>query len=50
MNAQVELPAARELCPTTTRALLAKGALLVDVRERAEIERLAFDVTAADAR
>ena len=44
MNARVELPAAREVCPTTTRRLLAEGALLVDVRERSEIERLAFDV------
>lgn len=44
MNARVELPAAREVCPTTTRRLLAEGALLVDVRERHEIERLAFDV------
>ena len=44
MNARVELPAAREVCPTTTRRLLTEGALLVDVRERPEIERLAFDV------
>ena len=44
MNARVELPAAREVCPTTTRRLVAEGALLVDVRERSEIERLAFDV------
>ena len=44
MNARVELPAAHEVCPTTTRRLLAEGALLVDVRERSEIERLAFDV------
>jgi rhodanese-related sulfurtransferase len=44
MNARVELPAAREVCPTTTRRLLAEGALLVDVRERSEIDRLAFDV------
>jgi rhodanese-related sulfurtransferase len=44
MNARVELPAAREVCPTTTRRLLAEGALLVDVRERSEIERLTFDV------
>lgn len=47
MNARVELPAAREVCPTTTRRLLAEGALLVDVRERHEIERLAFDVPGA---
>ena len=44
MNARVELPAAREVCPTTTRRLLAEGALLVDLRERSEIERLALDV------
>lgn len=44
MNDRVELPAAREVCPTTTRRLIGEGALLVDVRERAEIERLAFDV------
>lgn len=44
MNARVELPAAREVCPTTTRRLLAEGALLVDVRERSEIDLLAFDV------
>jgi len=44
MNARVALPAAREVCPTTMRRLLAEGALLIDVRERSEIERLAFDV------
>jgi rhodanese-related sulfurtransferase len=44
MNARVELPPARMVCPTTTRRLLAEGACLVDVREHAEIERLAFDV------
>lgn len=46
MNARVDLPAAREVCPTTTRRLLAEGALLVDVRERAEVVRIAFDVPA----
>ena len=46
MNARVDLPAAREVCPTTTRRLLAEGALLVDVRERAEVARMAFDVPA----
>ena len=46
MNARVDLPAAREVCPTTTRRLLAEGALLVDVRERAEVVRMAFDVLA----
>lgn len=43
MNARIELPAALEVCPTTARRLLAEGALLVDVRERAEVNRLAFD-------
>lgn len=46
MNDRVELPQAREVCPTTTRRLVAEGALLVDVRERAEVARLAFDVPA----
>ncbi|WP_341889743.1 rhodanese-like domain-containing protein [Variovorax sp. YR752] len=46
MNARVDLPAAREVCPTATRRLLAEGALLVDVRERAEVARMAFDVPA----
>jgi rhodanese-related sulfurtransferase len=44
MNAPVDLPQAREVCPTTTRRLLGEGTLLVDVRERAEVARLAFDV------
>jgi rhodanese-related sulfurtransferase len=44
MNARVDLPQAREVCPTTTRRLIGEGALLVDVRERAEVARLAFDV------
>jgi rhodanese-related sulfurtransferase len=43
MNARVELPAAREVCPTTTRRLLGEGALLVDVRELGEVAQLAFD-------
>ncbi len=43
MNARVELAPAREVCPTTTRRLIAEGALLVDVRERVEVERVAFD-------
>jgi rhodanese-related sulfurtransferase len=46
MHARVDLPAAREVCPTTTRRLLAEGALLVDVREHAEVARMAFDVPA----
>lgn len=39
-----ELPQASEACPTTTRRLIGEGALIVDVRERSEIEALAFDV------
>ena len=44
MNARIELPPAREVCPTTTRRLLDEGALLVDVRELAEVAQTAFDV------
>ena len=44
MNARFELPPAREVCPTTTRRLLAEGALLVDVRELSEVAQVAFDV------
>jgi rhodanese-related sulfurtransferase len=44
MNARVELPSAREVCPTTTRRLIGEGALLVDVRELAEVAQVAFDV------
>lgn len=44
MNARVELPPAREVCPTTTRRLMGEGALLVDVREPPEVAALAFDV------
>jgi rhodanese-related sulfurtransferase len=44
MNARVDLPQAREVCPTTTRRLIGEGALLVDVRERAEVAQVAFDV------
>lgn len=47
MNDRVELPQAREVCPTATRRLLAEGALLVDVRERTEVALLAFDVPGA---
>lgn len=35
-----------EICPTTTQAWVKKGALLVDVRERDEVEQLAYDVPA----
>jgi len=44
MNARVDLPAAREVCPTTTRRLIGEGALLVDVRELDEVAQVAFDV------
>jgi rhodanese-related sulfurtransferase len=44
MNDRVDLPQAREVCPTTTRRLLSEGALLVDVREFAEVAQVAFDV------
>ena len=44
MNARVELPPAREVCPTTTRRLLGEGAVLVDVRELSEVAQTAFDV------
>jgi rhodanese-related sulfurtransferase len=44
MNARVDLPAAREVCLTTTRRLVAEGAVLVDVRELAEVAQAAFDV------
>lgn len=47
MNARVDLPPAREVCPTTTRRKIAEGALLVDVRERAEVAQVAFDVPQA---
>jgi len=35
-----------EICPTTTQSWVKKGALLVDVRERDEVEQLAYDVPA----
>jgi rhodanese-related sulfurtransferase len=38
------LPVAQEICPTTAMTRLASGALLVDVREPAEVAELAFDV------
>jgi rhodanese-related sulfurtransferase len=44
MNDRVDLPQAREVCPTTTRRLIGEGALLVDVRERAEVAQVACDV------
>ncbi|TAK37299.1 MAG: rhodanese-like domain-containing protein [Saprospiraceae bacterium] len=33
-----------EICPTTTQSWVKKGALLVDVREKDEVEQLAYDV------
>ena len=44
MNARVDLPPAREVCPTTTRHLIGEGALLVDVRELDEVAQVAFDL------
>ena len=38
------LEEAKQVCPTTPRRLASEGALLVDVRERVEVELLAFDV------
>jgi rhodanese-related sulfurtransferase len=40
------LEEAKQVCPTATRRLVGEGALLVDVRERAEVARTAFDVPA----
>lgn len=34
----------KEICPTTTQAWVKNGALLVDVREKGEVEALAYDV------
>jgi rhodanese-related sulfurtransferase len=42
MTDLVELSEAREICPTTTRKALAAGALLVDVREAAEVAAVGF--------
>ena len=39
---QRDLAEAREICPTTSRRLLAEGALLVDVREPAEVAQAGF--------
>ncbi|HAX21871.1 MAG TPA: hydrolase [Hydrogenophaga sp.] len=40
------LEEAKQVCPTATRRLVSEGALLVDVRERADVARTAFDVPA----
>ncbi len=37
-----ELSEAREVCPTTSQRLLKEGALLVDVREPAEVAQVGF--------
>jgi rhodanese-related sulfurtransferase len=34
----------KEICPTTTQEWVKNGALLVDVREKNEVNELAFDV------
>jgi rhodanese-related sulfurtransferase len=34
----------KEICPTTTQEWIKNGALLVDVREKDEVEQLAYDV------
>ena len=34
----------KEICPTTTQEWVKKGALLVDVREKKEVDQLAYDV------
>lgn len=41
---QSGLKEAREVCPTTTRRLIKEGALLLDIREPAEVAAFAFDV------
>jgi rhodanese-related sulfurtransferase len=38
------LDEAKEVCPTTTRRMLAEGAVMIDVREPNEIAAFAFDV------
>ncbi len=35
----------KEICPTTTQSWLKNGALLLDVREKDEVEELAYDVS-----
>ncbi|MEQ9310360.1 MAG: rhodanese-like domain-containing protein [Balneolaceae bacterium] len=34
----------KEICPTSTREWIKKGALLIDVREKDEVEHLSFEV------
>ncbi len=44
MTHHTPLAEAKQVCPTTTRRMVGEGALLVDVREPAEVARTAFDV------
>lgn len=44
MNMETKQTLVNEICPTTTQAWVKKAALLVDVRERDEVEQLAYDV------
>lgn len=37
-------PLVKEICPTSTQEWIKKGALLVDVREKDEVDKLSFDV------
>jgi len=34
----------KEICPTTTQEYIQRGALLVDVRKKSEVDQLSFDV------
>lgn len=34
----------KEICPTTTQSWIKDGAILVDVREKDEVEKIAYDV------
>ena len=45
MNKSIESNRAKEICPTTTMGKLDKGALLVDVRRKKEVEEVTYDVT-----
>lgn len=38
------LDEAKEVCPTTTRRMLAEGAVMIDVREPGEVAAFAFDM------
>jgi rhodanese-related sulfurtransferase len=44
MDTETLIAVAKEICPTTTQQKVREGALLVDVRERDEVEHLAYDV------